>query len=57
MALDEKAQQVWVRCFDEALQRIRCTGATTNPPADTAFQWQHVLNEAFDPVENRLRID
>jgi len=50
----EKAQQIWVRCFDSTGNALRTGGTTANPPADTAFQWQEVINRIFDPTNNRL---
>jgi len=59
MATDHqnKAQQIWVRCFNPTLNALRSGGTTANPPAETAFQWQEVLNRSFDATDNRLLLN
>lgn len=54
MSNQEKAQQIWVRCFNPATNAIRGAGSTANPPADTDYDWQEVLNRIFDADSNRL---
>ena len=54
--MDEKAQQIWVRVFNPTQDALRAHGTTANPPADTAFQWQEVLNRSFNSTANALRM-
>ena len=57
MAKDEKAQQIWVQSFDPTTNALRSGGTTANPPADTEFQFQDVLNRVFDETANKLRMN
>jgi len=52
----QKAQQIWVRCFNPTTNALRTGGTTANPPADTAFQWAEVLNRIFDDTAERNRL-